>query len=229
MTFKRTEFSSLKFVGMLIAALCLSSCQTVSYPASQAQPIPDIGKVRRDGFPQDGYPLRLKLSGLEVDVLALNLASPSWPTSGLWRASRTGTQLLVLLVLSPKTDGVRFDPSRVRYQPEYERPGHPSLVQGPARKTWVGGRFNTCSSSPKYPDAYARITGSMLVTERACFRIFFDDDRTEHRAFTLFIEGISTSGKPLAVPPVVFKHKVWTQRERHRNTDDWRRIHPEHS
>ena len=79
MTFKRTEFLSLKLVGLLIAALCLSGCETVTYSASQAQPIPDIGKLT--GSPVDGYQLRLTLSGLEVDVQALNRVSPSWPVS----------------------------------------------------------------------------------------------------------------------------------------------------
>ncbi len=216
MTFKRTEFSSLKLVGLLIAVFCLSGCETVTYSVSQAQPIPDISKLTRGYYPDDGYPLRLKLSGLEVDVKALNRASPSWPSSGFWPSSRAGTKLLVLLALSPKADGVRFDPSRVRYRAEGEQPGHPSLVQGPVRKhKLVGGwgRFKTCFPSSKYPANYAPVTGSVPVTERACFRIFFDDDRTEQREFTLLIEGISKSGEPLAVPPVIFKHKYWAERQ----------------
>ncbi len=211
MTLKRTEFSSLTLVGLLIAAFCLPGCYTtVTRSASQAQPIPDISKLTGQGlpyYPVGGQPLRLKLPDVEVDVEARNLVPPSWP----W--PHAGDQLLVVVALSPKTDDVRFDPSRMRYQSEYGRPVHPSLVQGPARKAhWhfgSTGRFKTCISSNKYPDTYAPITGAAPITERTCFRIFFDDDRDNYRAFTLFIEGISTSGKPLAVPPVLFKLKRW--------------------
>ena len=216
MTLKRTEFSSLTLVGLLIAAFCLPGCYTtVTRSASQAQPIPDISKLTGQGlpyYPVGGQPLRLKLPDVEVDVEARNLVPPSWP----W--PHAGDQLLVVVALSPKTDDVRFDPSRMRYQPEGGQPARPWLVQGPARKTYwfqfgSGGRFKTCISSYKNPDAYAPITGSVPVTKLACFRIFFNDDRTERRAFTLFIEGISTSGKPLAVPPVFFEYKIWETSE----------------
>lgn len=208
MTFKRTEFSSLKLVELLIAAVCLSGCDTVTFPTMEPQPIPDISKLNYDYFqPQ----LRLKLPDVQVDVTAMNRVSLSWPKS------RHGDKLLVLVALSPKADGVWFDPSRVRYQPENEQPGRPSLVQGPPRKPrWKGGGsklVRTCSasaSSYKYPDTYALITGSVPVTKRTCFRVFFDYDRL--RTFTLFIEGISKSGKPLHVPPVVFEYKMKTRR-----------------
>ncbi|MDH3672111.1 MAG: hypothetical protein OES46_13265 [Gammaproteobacteria bacterium] len=181
---------------------------------SQAQPIPDISKLMRGYYPVDGYPLRLKLPDVEVDVKALNRASLSWPSSEFHGSSRTGTKLLVLLVLSPRADGVHFDPSRVRYQPEGEQTGRPSLLQRPARKrTLAWGHFKTCFSSSNDPDTYAPITGPVPVTKRACFRIFFDDYRAEDRAFTLFIEGISKSGKALEVPSVVFKHKKWVVRQ----------------
>ncbi len=204
MTFKRTEFSSLKLVGLLIAAVCLSGCETFTYSAMQPQPIPDISKSTREHYQPA---LRLKLPDVQVDVIAMHRVSASWPSPAV---QGPGDKLLVWLALSPKADGVRFDPSRVRYRPEGEQPGRPSLVQGPARKPpWLtpgSKRFKTCYSS-KYP--FALITGSVPVTKRACFRIVFDDDRGDLRTFTLFIEGISKSGKPLSVPPVVFKHKIF--------------------
>ncbi len=102
----------------------------------------------------------------------------------------------------------------MRYQPDDgELPEHPWLVQGPARKHSVSeGRFKTCFPAWYVRQAiYPLVTGSVPVTERACFRIFFNDDRTEHRAFTLFIEGISKSGKPVEVPTVEFWRKTWTE------------------
>ncbi len=211
MTFKRTEFSSLTLVGLLIAAVCLSGC-TITYSVSQPQPIPDISKLKK--YKPGGYALRLKLPDVEVDVMAENRVSPESDAHYSHLLAESGDKLLVFVALSPKTDGVRFDPSRMRYQPHGELPDHPWLVQGPARKHGVNkGRFNTC-----YPPLFRRdraiyppVTGPVPVTERACFRIFFNDDRNEYRAFTLFIEGISKSGKPVEVPTVEFWRKTWTE------------------
>ena len=219
MTFKRTEFSSLKLVGLLIAAVCLSGC-TITYSVSQPQPIPDISKLKKRQ--PSGYALRLKLPDVEVDVMAVNRVSLEADGLHRSRLAGSGDKLLVFVALSPKTDGVRFDPSRMRYQPDDgELPDHPWLVQGPARKHTVsGGRFKTCFATGLWlrkggawyrKDRVPPVTGSVPVTERACFRIFFNDDRTEHRAFTLFIEGISKSGKPVEVPTVEFWRKTWTE------------------
>ena len=129
MTSKRTEFPSLTLVGLLIATFFLSGCVTVRYSVSQVQPIPDIGKVMRGPNRYPPYPLRLKLPDVELDVKAHNLVSPAWPYDRRYE----GTKLLVLLALSPKADGVRFDPSRVRYQPKGGQPGH---VQSQRHLPW---------------------------------------------------------------------------------------------
>ncbi len=206
MTFKRSEFSSLKLVGLLIAAVCLSGC--ITYSASQPQPIPDISKLKKRLCCE--YVLRLKLPDVEVDVMAVNRVSPEAAGVSVF-LDGTGDKLLVFVALSPKTDGVRFDPSRMRYQPDDgELPDHPWLVQGPVRKHPSSyDRFKSCFPTwYKRHRVYPPVTGSVPVTGRACFRIFFNDDRTEHRAFTLFIEGISKSGKPVEVPAVDFRRKT---------------------
>ena len=214
MTFKRTEFSSLKLVGLLIAAVCLSGCETLTFSVSQPQPIPDISKLKKHQ-PGSRYALRLKLPDVEVDVMAANRVSPESDAHYSYLLAESGDKLLVFVALSPKTDGVRFDPSRMRYQPDDgELPDHPWLVQGPARKHSVReGRFKTCFPPVfrSHRAIYPPVTGSVPVTERACFRIFFNDDRTAPRPFTLFIEGISKSGKPVEVPAVEFWRKTWTE------------------
>ncbi len=181
-------------VFIFIAALLMQAGGCVSYTVSKPQPIPGIGN--KYGFVWNA--LRLTLPDIALTVVPAH--GRGW---GRWPVDKKGT-VLMLVIVDPMSDSVQFDPFRVRYEALAQPAVNPSVVQGPPARYNTGqGPFETCTAKGGSP--YRDITGPTRVYGRTCFRLFFKVNVSPPTETTLMIEGISTAGKPLPVPPIKFE------------------------
>ncbi len=198
-------------VFIFMAALLTQVAGCAAYFFSTPQPIPGVGQKIWNNA------LRLKLPDLELIVEAVRIDAPS-PSTGRWPVDKSFGQLLILVVVDPMGDGVQFDPFQVRYKFNHVHPGGvtgtaawalakpaapPSVVQTPFTSRSGQGRHGICLAEW---GSYRLITGPTWVHTRTCFRLFFEGVLiASSSAFTLTIGGVSTTGKPVGVPPIKFK------------------------
>lgn len=201
-------------VFIFMAALLTQVAGCATYTFSTPQPIPGVGQKIWNNA------LRLTLPDLELIVEAVRPGAPT-PLIGRWPVDKSFGQLLILVVLDPMHDGVWFDPSQVRYKFNHVHPGGvkataawalakpavpPSVVQAPFMPASGQRRYSICFAKWGSIPMYQRITGPTWVRTRTCFRLFFEEVLiASNSVFTLTIRGVSTTGKPVVVPPIKFK------------------------
>ena len=82
----------------------------------------------------------------------------------------------------------------------------PSVVQAPSTPASDEGRHGICLAKWGSTPRYRLITGPTRIRTRTCFRLFFEGVLIDYSSvFTLTIGGVSTTSKPVVVPPIKFK------------------------
>lgn len=207
---------------IFIAALLTQVAGCYTYRLSAPEPIPEVGQ--KSGF----NALRLALPDVELTVEAIRpggLADgvPA-PLIGRWPVDKGGA-VLILMVIDPMRDGVWFDPSDVRYKFNHDakagvagtaawvmaKPAvRPAVVQTPSTPASGQGRHSICFAERGSRPPYQRIVEMTFVRTRTCFRLFFEDIIIgPHTVFTLTVDGVSTTGKLVAVPPIQFGPRTY--------------------
>ena len=125
------------------------------------------------------------------------------------RDSEPDLPLRIHLRIAPKVEEIAFNPAKAFLITKDGRHLYPIRLRGPAplSKSHVWGDrsriYYNCGEK-----AFEKLVElEMSIKEQVCLTLEYELSAVPREPFTLFIEGLSHSGKVIAVPPISF-HKV---------------------